>query len=324
MKVLTSRASSSSRSSRPQAPPQYFPREAGYALIAMMIMATVLLISLAAVLPSVYQEAQRQKEQELIFRGNQYARAVYLFHAKMGRYPTTVKELLSTNDLRFLRQAYRDPMTRSGKWRFIHATANGIPIDSRTLSLPPQIQANPAGGFGPSSTSSTSSTSFSSGEFGTSNSSPGFGNSASASGFGNSTSTGGPGSSTSANGQANAQKPSPDCQNAQAANNSPTTEEAKPVFGAFIVGVASCSDRASIMVYNKKNQYSDWEFLGTTYIVTGIPGTVVPPALQNPGAPAIPGQGPGLPTANPSTPGTSPTGFGPPTGNQQDPFGSQQ
>ncbi|MGH9455949.1 MAG: hypothetical protein ACRD2O_18505 [Terriglobia bacterium] len=309
MKVLTRKDSSSFRSSRPQDTPQHGLREAGYALIAMMIMATVLLISLGAVLPSVYQEAQRQKEQELIFRGNQYARAVYLFHAKMGRYPTSVKELLSTNDLRFLRQAYRDPMTRSGKWRFIHATANGIPIDSRTLTLTPQNQVNAAGGFGSSSTPSNS------GGFGTSNSSQG---------FGNSTSTGSPGSSTPTNGQVNVQKPSPDCQNAQASNNSPTTEEAKPVFGTFIVGVASCSDHASIMVYNKKNQYSDWEFLGTTYIVTGIPGTVVPPAMQNPGTPATPGQGPGLPTANPSTPGTSPTGFGPPTGNQRDPFDFQQ
>jgi len=264
----------------------------------MMIMATVLLISLAAVLPSVYQEAQREKEQELIFRGNQYARAIYLFHNQMGRFPVSVKELLSTNGQRFLRHAYRDPMTPSGKWRFIHATATGIPIDSRTQTLTPQNPVNPGGGTTTSNAPTTSA-----GGFGTSSSSsPGFGTSAVPGETGTST--------TGANGQTNAQKPSPDCQNAQVANNSPTTQESSPILGTFIVGVASCSEHTSIMVYNKKNQYGDWEFLGTTYIVIGIPGTVAPPAIQGPGQPASPGPGLGSPPTSPSNPGSSSGGTG--------------
>ncbi|MGH9430581.1 MAG: hypothetical protein ACRD3T_03480 [Terriglobia bacterium] len=314
MNLLTRQANSFSRNScLPETSPRSH-RDSGYALIVMMIMATVLLISLAAALPSVYQEAQRGKEQELIFRGNQYARAIYLFHAKMGRYPTTVKELLKTNSMRFLRQPYRDPMTPSGKWRFIHATATGIPIDSRTQTLTPQNPVNALGGFGPSSTTPGASTT--PGGFGTSNSpgnSPG--------GFGTSPSTGGLGSATSANGQAKSQKPSPDCQNSQVRSTSPAVGEANPILGTFIVGVASCSEHASIMTYNKKNRYGDWEFLGTTYIVTGIPGTVAPPAIQGPGQPPTPGFG--SPPSGPG-PGTSPTGFGPPTGGTQDPSGSGQ
>lgn len=308
MKLLTREANSFSRNNSLHDTPPRYHREAGYALIVMMIMATVLLISLAAALPSVYQEAQREKEQELIFRGNQYARAVYLFHNQMGRYPVSVKELLSTNGQRFLRQAYRDPMTPSGKWRFIHATAAGIPIDSRTQTLTPQNPINATGSPGSSSTPATT------GGFGASSSS----------GFGTSTPPGGPGTSAPATGgQPNAQKPSSDCQNSQVPNNSPTTEEANPILGTFIVGVASCSEHASIMVYNKKSQYGDWEFLGTTYIVTGIPGTVAPPAIQNPGSPTTPGQGFGSPTSNPSSPGTSPAGTGPSSGGTQDPSTSQ-
>src|SRR5487761_1746940 len=68
-----------------------------YAFLVVMIMVTVLLISLTAALPSVYQEGQREREEELIFRGEQYARAIYLFHTALGRYPTSVKELLDTN-----------------------------------------------------------------------------------------------------------------------------------------------------------------------------------------------------------------------------------
>lgn len=309
MKVLTRQASSSSRNNPPPDTSERSNWDPGYALIAMMILATVLLISLAAALPSVYQEAQRQKEQELIFRGNQYARSIYLFHTKMGRYPASVKELMSTNDIRFLRQPYQDPMTPSGKWRFIHATATGIPIDSRTQTLTPQTQVNGTGGFGTSSPSTTLG---------------GFGTSSSTGGFGTSSSPNGIGSSTSTNGQPQGQKPSPDCQNSQVRSNTPIIGETKPIFGTFIVGVASCSDKTSIMVYNKKNRYSDWEFLGTTYIVTGIPGTVVLPALQNPGQPTSPGQGFGSPTSNPSGSGTSSTGFGQSTGGNQDSSGSQQ
>ncbi len=107
-------------------------RDCGYALLILMMLATVLLISLAAVLPSIYVEGQRDREEELIFRGNEYARAIGLFHRQFNRYPTSVKELLQTNGLHFLRRAYRDPMSRNGKWRYIHANASGVLLDSRT------------------------------------------------------------------------------------------------------------------------------------------------------------------------------------------------
>ncbi len=104
-------------------------------MLLVMMVAAILLISLTAALPSIYTEAQREKETELIFRGTQYARAVFFFHQQFHRYPTSVKELLRTNDMSFLRRAYRDPMTRDGKWRFIHATATGIIIDSKNITV---------------------------------------------------------------------------------------------------------------------------------------------------------------------------------------------
>jgi type II secretory pathway pseudopilin PulG len=108
----------------------------GYALLVVMAVATLLLVSLTVALPSVYQEAQREREEELIFRGIQYARAIAMFHRQFQRFPVSVKELLQTNGLRFLRRAYPDPMDRKGKWRFIHANAAGVLLDSKMRGLP--------------------------------------------------------------------------------------------------------------------------------------------------------------------------------------------
>src|SRR5215467_9840165 len=89
-------------------------RDEGMILIIVMMIATMLLIALTAVLPSVYQEGQREREEETVFRGTQYGKAVALFHRQFGRYPTSIKELLQTNGMRFLRQEYTDPMDAKG------------------------------------------------------------------------------------------------------------------------------------------------------------------------------------------------------------------
>ena len=229
-----------------------YPLACGYALMALMIMVTVLLVTLAAALPSVYQEAQREREEELIFRGKQYQRAIFLFHRQVGRYPTSVKELLKTNGIRFLRRAYPDPMTKTGKWRFIHSTANGILLDSRTQTLmaPPLAPGLPGAASSPTGTQPG----------GTENQ-----------------------NAASSQDDKKKQKPSPDCQEKGKAYS--------PVFGAFIVGVASCSDRPSIRVWNRKTRYSDWEFLGTIFQVTALPtsqgvnpnGTSAQPGATGPG-----------------------------------------
>lgn len=117
----------------------------GYALLIVMMLATILLISLSAALPSVYTAGMREREEELIFRGNEYARAVALFRRQFRRYPTSVKELLQTNGIRFLRREYPDPMSRKGKWRFIHADANGTILDSVILRRPGTPQAGKTG-----------------------------------------------------------------------------------------------------------------------------------------------------------------------------------
>ncbi len=139
-------------------------------LIIVMMIATMLLIALTVVMPSVYQEGQREREAELIFRGTEYGKAVALFHRQFGRYPTNVKELLQTNGMRFLRQEYPDPMDPKGKWRFIHVNAAGVLLDSKNQPMGSN-NPNPAGvGTGNSNSSGNSSSFGSSSSFGTSSS----------------------------------------------------------------------------------------------------------------------------------------------------------
>jgi len=161
----------------------------GFALIVMMIAVTILTIGLLMVLPSIAQEARREHEEELLFRGNQYARAIYLFQQRYNRYPNSVKELIHTDNLSFLRKAWPDPMTPGGKWRFIHVSGQGALIDSWTMG--PQMNngqsnTNALGSFSNSSASNSGGFGGQSGFGGSSGfgSSGGFGGS---SGFGGST-----------------------------------------------------------------------------------------------------------------------------------------
>ena len=93
-------------------------------------MAAIMGITLYMEVPRVAMQSQRDKEQALIDRGEQYKRAIQLFVAKAKRYPGEIKELESFQNQRFLRQRYIDPMTGKDEWRLIHIQ-NGVLTDSK-------------------------------------------------------------------------------------------------------------------------------------------------------------------------------------------------
>src|SRR5438874_13650639 len=84
--------------------------EQGYILLMLMLFITVLAIAGAAVAPSITFQIQRDREEELIHSGVQYSRAVRRYVKKFGRYPMRVEELENTNNMRFLRKRYKDPV----------------------------------------------------------------------------------------------------------------------------------------------------------------------------------------------------------------------
>ena len=110
--------------------------EGGYTLVALLAMMTVLALFAMAVAPSLKQQAQREREQEAIFRGEQVADAISAYYrnrAVTGRgvadqaLPRSMDDLLAgipvpggSKNRQILRaSAARDPMTPEGEWRFI-------------------------------------------------------------------------------------------------------------------------------------------------------------------------------------------------------------
>lgn len=238
----------------------------GYALLVLMIMVSAMLISLTAALPSIYQQGQRQREQEAIFRGEQYARAIYLFHRRLGRYPSSIKELLDANGVHYLRKAYRDPLSPNGKWRFIHAAANGMLIDSWT-----QPMITPATPNGPGIL--TNPNAFPLAQNGM-NSGPQPGMAAA-----------GENALGSQSGRKKTKHPPSSC------TGSSDSGQTGVLLGAFIAGVAPCSDRQSIIAFNHKDHYDDWEFLGAKYVPYQLPkATSQNSGLSRPGTTGLPGQ----------------------------------
>ena len=93
-------------------------RDAGYTLAMLAIAVTVMSLLVAAALPMWSRQIQREKEEELIARGLQYAEAIRVFRARFGRLPTTLQELMDVKP-RSIRKLWRDPMTENGEWGLI-------------------------------------------------------------------------------------------------------------------------------------------------------------------------------------------------------------
>jgi type II secretory pathway pseudopilin PulG len=78
-------------------------------MVALLVAMSIAAIWLAAALPSWRQQAQREKEDDLIFRGEQYARAIALYQNKNRNLPPPdIDTLISQH---FLRKKWKDPIT---------------------------------------------------------------------------------------------------------------------------------------------------------------------------------------------------------------------
>lgn len=84
-------------------------------------------IAMAATAPRIAQQIRRDREEELIHRGDQYARAVKRYYTKFHRYPANIDQLVNTNGIRFLRKKYVDPFTGKDDWRLVHQGEAVIP-----------------------------------------------------------------------------------------------------------------------------------------------------------------------------------------------------
>jgi type II secretory pathway pseudopilin PulG len=211
--------------------------ESGYVLLAVMLAVTLILVAMSIELPRIAQQIKREKEEELVHRGKDYATAVKRFvHKNGGRYPLSVEQLEDTNHIRFLRKKYKDPMTGESDWKMVHAGEAQIKIPTNP-GAPGGVNPGLSGtgaGINPPGTPTTP---------GANPPPSGFAplNNAGGSTFGQPSTQGGTGNlgtlATSNIG------------NGQTAG------------GGQIIGVASTSKKQSIKEFNDKDHYDEWYFV---------------------------------------------------------------
>jgi type II secretory pathway pseudopilin PulG len=300
--------------------------ERGYVLLTLLLMVAVATILLAAVLPEVTFEIRRDREEEMVHRGVEYSRAIRNYYKKFGRYPARLEELESTNNQRFLRKRYKDPIAKNKDFKLLHFGDVKMTLNNPLTQVSNLNGANPpsAPGLG---------------------SQPGFGgpagNSLGASptpfGAANRPSTDnanptpdqnqptvqGQPSDPTAPGQ-NPTSQAPGDQPGQQPGGTPDRLTSQTFGGGAIVGVASTSKENGIREFNHKRKYSDWQFIYDPAMDRGgLPTTPYQPALPgfgnssiqqaNPNNPS--GPQPGTPQPGTQQPGTQnlPNVTGPPT-----------
>jgi type II secretory pathway pseudopilin PulG len=256
-------------------------RSRGYILITLMLFVALLAIAAIAVLPEITFQIKRDREEEMIHRALGYSRAVKRYYKKFGRYPSRIEELENTNNIRFLRKRYKDPITGQD-FKLLHLSdimLNSGPVLGQPAGA---LNSNVPQGAGlpqPANAGDQNAQGDDSGN-------PPDGQT-------NVTSSGSSSSSSSRD----------------------TSSSTQQVFGGGpILGVASTSKAKTIREFNKKDHYNDWLFIYDPQSDRGgLLNTPVQPDLNNSNFPAgsQPGAGPVSPNAGPP-PGVVPQPQGPP------------
>ena len=101
----------------------------GYAMAALLVGMSVMAVMLGAALPVWQTALRRERETELVFRGEQYVQAISLFQRRYaGTFPPNIDVLV---EQRFLRRRYRDPIT-GGDFRLLYAAEDAASALART------------------------------------------------------------------------------------------------------------------------------------------------------------------------------------------------
>jgi type II secretory pathway pseudopilin PulG len=262
----------------------------GYAMAALLVAMSVMAVFMTVALPVWNTQAQREKEAELVFRGEQYARAVMLYQRKFANtLPPSLDVLL--ND-RYLRKRYKDPITGKDFQLLSGASVQaqaGVPGGNVGGGSRPGGQVTSRGTTGTGGSTATTGTGGST--FGLQNGRAGVGTSA---GFGLGAGVGaGPGGTVPGG----------------------------------IMGVTSTSSAKSLRLYNGRGVYNEWTFVPVQRNLTaggGGQGADTPGRGGRGGrGNQTPGRGgdgarPGSDSFRPGGPGGG--GVRPPTGT----FGGQQ
>jgi len=99
-------------------------REGGYTLVIIVLTVAIMSIFMAVAVQTVEFQMRREREAELIFRGEQYVEAIRLYKTKYGRHPMRMKEIWEANP-KVIRKQWKDPITDSEDWGLIFLGQEG-------------------------------------------------------------------------------------------------------------------------------------------------------------------------------------------------------
>jgi type II secretory pathway pseudopilin PulG len=198
-------------------------------MAALLVAMSVMAVFMTVAMPVWNTQAQREKEAELVFRGEQYARAIRLYQGKTANaLPPSVEVLING---RFLRKKYKDPIT-GGDFQLL----SGASVQAMAGVVGGRVggAATPGGavtGRGGTGTGGT----------GTGGTSSAFGRSSTQTGIGSGASTG----------------------------SSPSGFGLGPGVGGGpggavpggLMGVTSTSAQKSLRLYNGRGVYNEWTFV---------------------------------------------------------------
>jgi type II secretory pathway pseudopilin PulG len=228
------------------------PSEEGYALLAVIFLMVLLVLWLSVAVPRMSKQIQRDREVETVERGKQYIRAIQLYYRKFHAYPPSVDALVKTNDIRYLRKKYTDPMTGKDDWKPILFGQNKVPTAMGFFGQPLAGSSiagtGPGGGNGVNGASTPGSSIFATTGAG---SAP-----ATASGTTGTTDNG-----TDANGSNGTAGATGSTTGTAGTTGSAGTTGGQTFGGAGIIGFSPGLDRQSILTYKTKNRYDEWEFV---------------------------------------------------------------
>jgi type II secretory pathway pseudopilin PulG len=252
------------------------PSERGYILLMLMLFVALLAIAAGALAPSMAFRARRDREEEMIHRGVQYSRAIRRYVKKTGRYPSRLEELENTNNIRFLRRRYKDPIT--GKdFKLLH-------VGEVQLSSALGIAGAAAIGGNAAAAGGAALLGAGSGMLGgaAAQAAQAAAASATAAPAANpgADAAGDSGQNTTPGNPVSPDASKPD--SASPAGGIGSSQLSSTVFGGGpIVGVASVSKAQSIREFNHKNHYNQWQFIyDPTMDRGGLITTPAQPALQ--------------------------------------------
>lgn len=325
-------------------PRRHKPRaEDGWVMLTLLLAMALLVIFAAAIVPSITFQMKRDREEEMIHRGVQYSRAIRAYYKKFGRYPTKIEDLESSNNQRFLRKRYKDPLnckhSKCEDFKLLHfgdvqmslgGIGGGTIPGANTVGANGALTGGPNGPTGPGGFSQPATFGGNSG-FGT-NSNSSFGqNQPSTSNTSTASDTSQPGSQPTSGGTSGATSggtpdgtgTTPSGTTASGTNPSGTgfgnsgsnQLGSGQIIGGPIIGVASINKDKTIREFNHKNKYKDWAFVYD-------PGQDQGRLINTPYQPQLQGFGQqGVQNVNGQN-GTSGTGFGNGPGVGSGTFGS--